>query len=316
MVSDLPPARLLEVTPSEYHRLPGFSASLAKILIGRSAAHAVDAHARRIEQIAAEDESDGEEDDKVKEQKQTQLDRGNILHALVLGKGGERIEIIPTDLLSGKNLSYSSAAAKDARDAARKAGKIPVKEPKMAGYLATAGAIKERISSAGHVLDGQSEFAVEWHEATPHRPVRCKGMMDHVDLEVFGGLYPGAVIYDLKIVADAHPERCMRNAEGFGYALQAAAYTRALGALFPKLRGRIDFRLLFVEPYRPYAMWDPERMSGAFRELGERRWLRAVHTWAEIQATGKTQTYREMGHDEITAPMWTLRNEGFTPEDM
>src|SRR5678815_517892 len=82
------------------------------------------------------------------------------------------------------------------------------------------------------------------------------------------GTAPGAIIYELKMVGDAHPERCMRTAENLGYAIAAAAYPRALAALYPRLAGRITHQFLFCETKRPYAIWDPERLSGVFRELG------------------------------------------------
>lgn len=317
MTADLPPARILDVSPDAYHRLPGFSASLAKVLIARSSAHAKDVYDLKMERIAEEDETDEE----LTDEKQAQLDRGTILHALVLGAGESRIQVIPDALLSGKNRSYSSAEAKAARDGARRAGRVPVKELKMPALVATATAVKAKIAAAGHILDGRSEFAIEWWEPTPHGPVMCRCMMDHLviwDDDRADGIEqpPGAIIYELKMVGDAHPERCQRTAENLGYAIAAAAYQRALAALYSRLAGRITHQFLFCEQKRPYAIWDPPRISGAFREIGERRWLRAVRDWAEVQTTGKAPSYREQGYDEITAPMWTLRNEGFQPEEM
>lgn len=312
-VTFLPPARILDASPEEYHRLPGFSASLAKIVISRSVAHAKDAYDRKLEQIALEDESDDEASD----DKQRRLDHGSILHALVLGIG-KRVEVIPSTLLS-KSGSYGTAESKKARDAARAAGRIPVKEPDMETHQRVGDAVRERIARAGHVLDGRSEFAVEWYESTPHGPVACRCMMDHVvvsDAEPpFSGAAPWGTIYELKMVGDAHPERCQRTSENLHYALAAVAYQRALTALYPRLGGRIQFQFLFCESHRPYAIWDPERMSGAFSEIGERRWIRARNAWAEVLATGKAPSYREMGHDEITAPMYTLRNEGYQSDE-
>lgn len=310
-------ARIIDCTPDEYHRLPGFSASLAKLVIARSAAHAKDAYDRKLEQIALDDES---EEDEVDEKKQKQLDRGNILHALVLGIG-KRIEVIPSAILA-KNGSYGTAESKARRDAARVAGRVPVKEPDMPIHERTASAVRARLLDADHVLDGRSEMAIGWEEPTPHGQVLCRAMLDHVvtwGLDAIsspGAGAPGAIIYELKMVADAHPERCMRTAENLGYAIAACAYERALTALYPQLGGRIHFQFLFCEGSRPYAIWDPPRLSGAFREIGERRWLRAVRDWAALLDTGRASSYREMGHDEITAPMWTLRNEGFQPEEM
>lgn len=318
---DLPPARVLDVTPTDYHKLPGFSASLAKVLIARSGAHAKDMYDRRLEKLADEDESDVDED--VKPDKQKRLDNGSIDHALILGIG-KRIDPIPEGLL-GKNGAINTKDAKAFVAASRAAARIPAKEKDLEVRQQVATAVRARLAAAGHVLDGRSELAVEWWEPTPHGPVQCRGMLDHVVMwghgAAPGGMEPsleppGAVIYDLKMVGDAHPDRCMRTAEGLGYAIQAAAYTRALGALYPRLGGRIHFQFLFCENSRPYAIWDPQRLSGAFRELGERRWLRAVREWAALLDSGKSQSYREMGHDEITAPMWTLKAEGYQPGEM
>jgi hypothetical protein len=321
-MTDLPPARILEVSPDSYHRLPGFSASLAKIVISRSAAHAKDAYDRQLERIADEDESDGDED--MPADKRKRLDSGNIYHALVLGIG-KRIEIIPQTILA-KNGAISTADAKALVKAARDSGRIPVKEADLEIHQQVANAMKARIAAAGHVLDGTSELAIEWWEQTPHGPVQCRSMMDHVvvwgvPLNTAGIVTsnqgaPGAIIYDLKTCGDAHPERCMRTAESFGYAIAACAYERALTALYPQLGGRIHFQFLWCETRRPYALWDPHRLSGAFREIGERRWVRARNAWAEVLATGKAPSYREMGHNEMTAPMWTLRSEGYASDEL
>lgn len=301
-------ARILDVTPAEYLKLPHFSSSRAKQLVMQCAAKAWDAHQRKIEALEAEES----EEDEVSDDKRHRLDVGTILHALVLGRGEERIVEIPKALLS-KNGAYGTDASKAARDAARDAGLVPVKEPEMAPYKSVADAIKGRLAAAGHPLRGTSELVIEWQENTPHGPVPCKGMLDHVEL--WGDPPTAAVISDLKIVGDAHPDRCERTAENLCYGIPACAYTRALNALWPTLEGRIGFRFLFVEPRRPFELWDPEKLSGPFREIGERRWIRAVRTWAEGLATNRWPGYRTPDRVEITAPMWTLKQEGFTPDE-
>jgi hypothetical protein len=318
-MSDLPAARVLDVTPEEYHRLPGFSASLAKVYIARSIAHAKDVADRQVERLADEDDSDGDED--MPADKRKRLDGGSIDHALILGVG-KRIDPIPEHLLAS-NGAISTKDAKAFVATSRAAGRIPVKEADLEIHQKIADAVRARIADAGHILDGRSELAIEWWEPTPHGSVMCRCMMDHVVMwGVAMGMghaidgAPGAIIYELKMVGDAHPERCQRTAENLGYAIAAAAYQRALAALYPRLAGRTSFQFLFCETKRPYALWDPPRCSGAFRELGERRWLRAVYAWAELQATGKAPSYREQGYDEITAPMWTLKQEGYQPEEM
>lgn len=310
-------ARILDVTPTEYHRLPGFSASLAKILIAGCAAKAKDAHDRIMERIAEEDDSD--DDEGVSDEKRKRLENGSIQHTLLLGKG-KRIEVIPTELLA-TNGAISTKAAKAFCQTARDAGHIPVKAADKEMHDKVASAIRARLEAAGHVLDGTSELAITWQEPTPHGPVTCRCMMDHV---VIWGVAqdgtqndgaPGAIIYELKIVGDANPERCQRTADNLGYAIAAAAYQRALTSLYPVLGGRIRFQFLFVEARRPYLMWTPERLAGPFREIGERQWIRAVHAWGEGLATGRWPDYNTPEHVEITAPMWRLHAEGYAREE-
>lgn len=287
-------ARLLDCSPDEYHRLPGFSSSLAKILIGRSASHARDTFVRKAEGDAEEDLTD----DQVQRR-----ERGTVLHALVLGKG-KRIEVLPYD-------KYATNEARAARDAARAAGRVPVKASKMEIHERTAIAIKSRIASAGHDLDGVSELGIAWQEPSPHGPVDCRAMLDHVTmwgLEEDSPHVPGACIYDVKIVDDAEPRLNERTSERLLYGIQAAAYTRALAALHPRLAGRIGFRFLFCEHKRPYEIWDP-RPDGAFSELGARRWISAVHAWSRGQAESKWPGYLEPGAS-ISVPTWKLREEG------
>lgn len=303
-------ARILDVTPDEYHRLPGFSSSLAKTLIARSPAHAWDAQQRQIEEQAAAEIESGDDEPEVSAEKQKRLDRGSVLHALVLGVG-KRIEVIPASVLS-KNGAYGTAESKALRDGARAAGRIPVKEPEMEIYRRIADIISGRIRGAGHVLDGVSELAIAWTERTEHGDVDCRAMIDHVVL--VGDPPTAAFVYDLKIPGDASPDRCERSAESLGLAVQAVVYPRALNALYPTLAGRIEFRFLFCEPARPYEIWDPTP-TGMFRELGESRWRRALMAWARGLATGEWPGYRGWYRHEIDAPLWVLKREGFTADE-
>lgn len=289
-------ARIVDVTPDQYHKLPGFSASVAKVVIGHSEEHAL------AEYESREEAQDDEED----QQKLAKLERGTVLHALVLGKG-QRIKVLDYD-------KYTTAKARAERDEARAAGFVPVKRAKFEVYERTAIGLRAKLAAAGHRLEGQSEVAIEWTESTPHGDVACKGMLDH--LEVWGDLDGTgpveATISDLKIVDDAAPARCMRTAETMLYGIQAAAYRRGIAAVFPRLAGRVSFRFLWCEPARPYGLWDPEP-DGGFAELGERRWLRAVAAWARGRATGEWPGYhteRPSRRRYIEAPLYALREEG------
>lgn len=321
---ELPPARLLDVDPEAYHKLPGFSASLAKIAQRDSIAHAKDAYDAKMERLTEDDDSDTDGAEDISDDRQKRRDRGTIQHALLLGKGGERLVVVPIAKLA-KNGAYGTAESKALRDGARAAGRVPIKEHELPLHERTAGSIRAQLVAAGHRFDGVSELAIEWHEATPHGPVQCRCMMDHVIawawrdddpphvVDIRDPAARAATIYDLKI-GIANPRRVERSADDQGHAIQAAAYPRALAALVPRLAGRIEFRFLFCEPLRPFAVWDPT-LAGTFAEIGARRWLRAVRAWGEGLATGHWPAYRTPEHVELSASTWTLRQEGFTPEE-
>lgn len=267
-------ARILDIPASDYYALDAFSSTRAKVVIGRSPLHAKCAREKDPSDI---------------------LDRGNVIHRLVLGKGKDYAVIEANDWRTNK--------AKDERDAARKAGLVPVLADDFESHCLAAESVRLQLTERGIDLDGQSELAVEWDESG----VLCKGMFDHVWLDV-------GIILDLKITDDASPNRIERTAENLGYAIQAAAYTRALAALRPTLAGRVKFLFAFCEPDEPYVinLCEPD---GVFRELGERRWLRAVNTWLECLETGVYPAYGT-GTNYLNPPPWALKNEGYSADDL
>lgn len=308
---DLQPARVLEVEPDVYLKLPLFSSGIARRIVQQSALHAFDAWERKLE-----DDAEDLTDEQVKTR-----ERGSLYHHMVLGKG-KRIVVIPSEILA-KNGSYGTAESKAMRDAARAVGNIPVKQPDMEMHDKVANAIKASILRAGHELDGVSEFAVEWSEMTPDGEVRCKGMMDHAVIWGIPGwddpmsdpVAPGAIIWDLKIVDDATPDKCERSAAYLGLAIQAAAYTRALAALYPRLAGRTEFRFLFCEARRPYDLWDP-RAGNHFLQIGEQQWLRAVRAWAAGHAGKGWPGHRHKNRTEIEPTVWLQQQEGVTRDEL
>lgn len=329
----IPPARVLDVTPEQYHKLPGLSPSLANTLMSTCLEKARHKYERDVEndEDAAEpdddeDASDDEEDDtRVSADKQKRLDRGSVLHALMLGLG-KRLVVIPRADL-GKDGRYSTKRSKQLRDDARAAGQIPVKEPEMEVYQRTIAAIRERLAGAGYVLDGRSELAIAWWEPTTLGPVLCRTMLDHVVLLAADGwrvdlgappftIKPAtAVIYEVKFPDDAHPDRSERTAESLGYHIAAAARIRAINALLPSLAGRVEYRYLMCEPRRPYSYWDPTG-TGSYLELGRRRWSTAVAMWSRGLKTGQWTGY----HDDIMRRQidllpWVKRNEGYTDDE-
>lgn len=265
--------QVLDISPDEYHALPHFSSTLAKTLISRSPLHAK------------------EERGKVPTE---EMDRGAVVHTLTLGRGA-RYKALPYD-------DWRTKEARAHRDLARQQGLVPIKEVSLVEYQKIADAIVRELAGRGIKLDGESEIVVLWDEPTEHGVVQCKCMMDHAWIE-------RGHILDLKVTENAAQSAVERSAENLGYAIQAAAYTRAMAALMPMLAGRADFMFAFCEPEPPYAM-NLCRGDGMFRELGERRWLRAVAEWARCTATNEWPGYGR-GVNPLSPPAWALAREEF-----
>jgi hypothetical protein len=266
-------ARILDVTPDEYHVLPGLSSSIAKVVIAKSPLH-------------AKCEAD--------KKPTKEMDFGSVVHRIALG-AGKAFEVLDYD-------SYRTNDAKADRDAARAKGLVPILADDYRRSVVAAKRVVEELGRRGIELDGLSECAIEWFEPTEFGPVQCRAMFDHV-------WFDRGRVLDLKITGDASPAFVQRNSENLGYAIQQAAYRRGLVALRPELAGREDFLFAFGETDEPFAM-NLTRPDGMMRELGERRWLRAVHTWARCMAEDKFPGYGD-DINPLSPPPWALSNEDF-----
>jgi len=267
-------ARLLDLTHDAYLAHQAFSSSTAKVLLERSPLHARLALGKRPTK---------------------EMDRGQVVHRLVLGKGAD-FEVLQHD-------SYRKDKAKSERDAARAAGRVPILEDEFADANVIAETVRVKLAESGVLLDGVSEQAIEWTEDTDHGPVLCKGRFDHVWLN-------GGNILDLKITGDASQTAIERTAENLNYAVQSSAYPRALTALRPEHTGRVRFLFAFVEDSPPYAM-NLVVPDGPFEEIGTRRWMRAVREWARCTALDDWPGY-SAGINTISPPPWALAREGYS----
>lgn len=268
-------ARILDITAAEYHALPNFSASIAKTVISQSPRHAREQRGKAPTK---------------------EMERGDVIHRLVLGAGKD-FEVVNAD-------SWRTNAAKADRDRARDAGKTPILVEQFEGACLAAEHIRTGLAERGIHLDGKSEASVIWTD----EGVECKSRFDHM-------WPPGeseAEVLDLKIPESAAPLTIERTAENLGYAIQAAAYTRAYGKIMPSMVGRTRFLFAFCEPNPPYAM-AVLAPDGMFRELGEQRWVRALRLWKRCLEADKWPAYEE--YQTIGAPQWALRQEGFASDE-
>ncbi len=275
-------ARILEVSEVEYYgdpsERPSLSQSIAHTLLTKSPLHAWQEHPRlggtRRESTAA-------------------MRKGSLVDSLLLSEGGEIVLIDAPD--------FRTKAAREERDAALAAGKVPVLADEHAAALTVVKNLRSSLAGHGIKLDGHSQFAVEWTEDTIHGPIFCRGKLDHFVRE------GRPTIYDLKTSRSAHPASCAKHVLEYGYHVQQAAYTRAIEKLHPELLGRIDFVFLFVETEPPYAI-TPARLSGSFRELGHREWEHACETWAWCLSRNIWPGYTD-GIVPLEPPPWALARE-------
>lgn len=282
---------LVAMPPEEYHAdpcaVPSLNYSTAYALVAKSPAHAYLQHPRlggkSIEPTAP-------------------MDEGSLLHEIIL-RGvdslKERTVIVPAD-------DWRTKAAKAQRDEARAAGKLPVLEKNLMPALTACVEILAQFKELGIMLSGVSEVAAFWQEqASDGTVVQCRGMFDHL-------LRSEGVIYDLKKSRTAHPKAIRKHVEGYGYHIQAAAYTRALERIEPKLTGTVRFRWLFVEAEAPYGVTIAEP-AGSMRRLGEACWTQAVDQWAHCVAVNDWPAYpRDVVR--VEASPWALEG-AFTDDE-
>jgi hypothetical protein len=277
------PGLYLDISEADYHSdaldpalPPSLSASIAESLVLKSEAHAHMRHPRLGGQpfVPTND-----------------MDRGTLIHALLLGKGRE-CAIIECD-------DWKKPGNRELRDSHRAEGRLAVTRKLYDQSIGAAKELQKRLAAKGYPLSGDSEVTVLWRELAENgNVVHCRARMDHVqDTDIF----------DLKITGDANPRTITRgHLTRMGYDVQAAAYTRALDNVLCR-PGRSTFTLLFCEPEPPYCI-TPVRLAGSLRELGNRKWLRSVNTWERCLRTNIWNDYTD-GVVFAEARPWELDEE-------
>lgn len=277
----------IDITEDDYHadQLPAWagtgpslSNSIAKIILDKSPAHA---HARHPKLGGAPEEP---------RSLQT-FDRGKLAHKLLLGKGAE-IVVVDAD-------AWTTKAAREVRDEARAAGKIPALRGAYDTAVQAADIVRAKLAKRGLILSGESEVQVVWHEQRIEQPVLCRGMMDHV---IIDEREDRATIIDLKTTRSAAPVACSNSIVSYGYDTQRAAYTRALERLHPELAGRIDFVFIFAETAAPFAVTHGQ-LNDVLRQRGEERWPNAVDAWADCLRWNQWPEYVDSAV-EFVEPSW------------
>lgn len=272
---------ILEISAADYHRddvgtdTPTLSASIAKILISQSPAHARAQHPRLNPDYVATTED--------------KYDVGTAAHKLLL-EGESVIEVVNAD-------NWRTKAAAEARDLARAHGRIPLLAHQTADVYAMVAATRAQLEAVDArpalFTDGQPERTLVWDE----QGVKCRARLDWLRDDM-------AAIDDFKTTSrSANPDGWTRSTLfNIGCDIQAAFYLRGLAAVRgPVVAGMADFRFVVQETYAPYALSvislgpDVLALADAKVDHAIKTWKRCLETdvwpayptqicWAELPA--------------------------------
>jgi hypothetical protein len=269
---------IYQFTEKQYHAdpcpKPSLSSSIAGIIWHRTPLHGWMAHPKLNPQYEHTDSGT--------------FDLGSAAHAVILEGNESKIAIIEAD-------DWRTKAAKEARDEARAAGKIPMLPHQHAEVMAMATAAHEAIAGselAGIFQDGNPE-----QTAIAHDGIWMRGRFDWLTTD-------RKIILDYKTVGrSASPESFLRSSVfSFGYDIQAAMYLH-LNAL---TGGPEDAKFVWLvqETEAPYAC----SLCGASPSLiesGQRKLSSVIDQWTECMLTGVWLGYGKR-IAWLEAPAWEL----------
>ncbi|MDX3637764.1 PD-(D/E)XK nuclease-like domain-containing protein [Streptomyces europaeiscabiei] len=200
-----------------------------------------------------------------------EFDLGNAVHAAVLGKGSDIVEIHYPD--------YKKADARAQRDIAYDDGKIPLLPKEKEQVDAMAAAIR-RHSLAGPLFapgNGVAERSIYWTD--PATGVRCRVRPDWLIVrpEV-------TVVVDLKTTTDANPKACSKAIAAYSYHQQGALYLDGVTAAGLAPEGA-RFLFVFQSKKAPYLVTVRE-LGDQDQDIGRARNERALRLYADCEATG------------------------------
>lgn len=165
------------------------------------------------------------------------MDLGTVVHGLVLGTGAE------VEVLNFPN--YTTNKAKQARDEAIAAGKVPMLAKEMAEARAIADALLTHPTTGGLLSGIDPEVSMFWQDA--ETGIWLRGRMDAMTLA-----YSMPTIVDVKTTKDASPEAFAKSVADYGYHRQDPHYREGLAACLGCKWDEIDFVFAVVETEPPY----------------------------------------------------------------
>jgi hypothetical protein len=205
--------------------------------------------------------------------------------------------------------SLQTKAAKECAADARANDLVPVLSHKFVREVARANDLLVRMELAGF---DRSKFhyqvSLYWtEEARNGKSIQCRGRLDFLAKD-------WTEIVDLKRVEDLSQLSLERAVDRYKWAMQAAAYSRAVvlltaaGMTVPPMPGGVggvpSWRWLFART-SPVVACTLRPADAALLQAGEAAWNRAVNDWAEGLASGIWRGH-EADHTPLNPTSWAL----------
>lgn len=269
-----------------YHADPteqlSLSASLASILLSQSPAHAWARHPKNPARI--------------EETREDRFELGTCVHELFL-RGQNLIEVVDA-------ADWRTAAAKEAREAARAEGRIALLPDQAARVIEMVAEINRQLDAHAALpplfSGGKPEQTLVWED---DHGITCRARLDWLRDDYLA-------VDDLKTTsASGEPNKWTRTMYGIGADVQVAFYVRGI----ERITGVTPvFRYVVAETYPPYAVSVVDLAPSAF-ELGRAKVQRAIDVWAECVESGEWPAY-DRRVASIDVPTWAemqwLEREG------
>lgn len=260
-----------DIAAEDYHaagitKQPALSASIAKILLGRSPLHAWHAHPQLNPNWQPDDRDI--------------FDLGTAAHVLFLEGEEYASRVAPLDFRDWK-----TKAAQTARDEARAEGLTPILAKHWDRTLAMVTAVREQLPTLDVAppmfAGGKSECTLIWQE---ENGVTCKSRLDYLH-DTF------RAADDFKSVTtergSAKPETWERTFWSTGCDIEAVFHSRGVHALTGKWP---EFRFLVAECAPPYGV-SVLTLHEEVLELGKQKVDLAIAKWAQCLETGSWPSY-------------------------
>lgn len=205
------------------------------------------------------------------------FDLGTGLHALLLGKGKERLEVLNFP-------DFRTKAAREARDAAYAAGRTPLLQKDMDAIEAVADAVPEHIRD--WFTGGTAEVALLWD----NDGTLIRGQIDYLRDDA---------IVDLKTVRATDTRTLQRQIYDLRYYLQAAIYRTAYGELTGNW---LPYYIVAIDLTAPHLSRAVE-ITDTYLEIGRADLDRAIGIYIDCTERGEWPAY-DPEPAPINPPPW------------